>query len=92
MLDKNGAYQINSSCPHNELDGVHKDILENIDNIKVINIIEDDSLESSALITLLHTIKKSYPNITIPLLENKNSNLKGLGDFVIVETNSSEVS
>ncbi|MGM0519899.1 MAG: hypothetical protein ACQERD_09685 [Campylobacterota bacterium] len=91
MLENNGVFKIDASCPHHKLEEIHKEILNNINNIKEINVIEDDALESAGLLSLLQTIRKSHPDIEIPLFKNKNSKLLGLGNFVIVDTNSSEV-
>ena len=85
MLDQNQIFTIDASIPHSEIDKVHKDIVENIDNIKTIEIKQEEGLKSSALLSLLVSIKHFNPEISIPLIEKKDSSLNGLGTFSIVK-------
>lgn len=88
MLEENGVYQIESSTAHAEIANIHKDILKNIKEIKTIEINQTDDLSSSALISLLKTIKSNNPDINIPLIDTKEGNIKGVGKFVIIGKDS----
>ena len=85
MLTNDHIFTIDTSTPHNELVKVHKDIVKNIDKIETIEIKQGDEINSSALLSLLICIKNSKPNIKIPLIDEENSFLKGLGAFSIVK-------
>ena len=84
MLENNGIYNIDAGVSHNELDEIHKDIVKNIKNIKIIQISDDDELKSSSLLSLLICVKNSKPKVKIPLIDEQNSFLNGLGKFSIV--------
>jgi hypothetical protein len=90
MLDDNGIFKIDSSCSHSKLGEIHNKILENIKDIKMIEISEDEALQSSALLSLLKTIKQSKPDIAIPLIENESGKLFGLGNFVIMDRKNND--
>ena len=85
MLEDNGIFKIDASVSHNELKEIHKELVENIKNINTIQISDDSELKSSALLSLLICIKNSKPKIKIPLIEEQNSFLNGLGKFSIVK-------
>lgn len=88
MLEDNGIYKIDSSVSHNKLKKIHKEILKNIAEIKTIQIDQTDSLGSSALLSLLKIIKSTHPEINIPLIEEKESYLKGIGKLIIIDKNN----
>lgn len=87
MLEENGVFTLNLSCEHKELKNIHNEILNNINKIRKIMIIEDDILSSSALISLLVTIKSNYPTINIPLIDD-NLFIKGVGNLTIIDKNN----
>jgi hypothetical protein len=89
MLEDDGTFKIDASGSHSKLKKIHKNIIKNIDDIKVIEVSSDEKLQSSALLTLLQTIKMSKPDISIPLIDNEGGTLSGLGNFVIIEKNNS---
>lgn len=84
MPKDNNIFTINVSTSHSELENVHKDILKNIDKIEIIEVKQDGEINSSALLSLLICIKNSKPEIKIPLIDEQNSFLNGLGKFSIV--------
>ncbi len=88
MLGENGVFQIDSSTPHSELENIYKEILKNLKEIKTIEIIQTADLSSAALITLLKTVKFNNLSINIPLIDNKEGYIKGVGKFVIIERNN----
>ena len=88
MLGENGIFQIDSSTPHSELENIYKEILKNLKEIKTIEIIQTADLSSAALITLLKTVKFNNLSINIPLIENQDGYIKGVGKFVIIERNN----
>ncbi len=45
-------------------------------------------MSSAALITLLKTVKFNNLSINIPLIDNKEGYIKGVGKFVIIERNN----
>lgn len=85
MLNENQVFTIEASIAHSEIEKVHKDIVENIDKIKTIEIKQEEALKSSALLSLLVSIKNFKPEISIPLIEKKDGFLNGLGTFSIVK-------
>jgi hypothetical protein len=91
MLDDNGIFKISADCSHDKLQEVHNSILENIKDIKTIEVNQDNALQSSALLSLLKIVKQNKPDITIPIIENNNGNLLGLGNFTIMDTNSDTI-
>ena len=88
MLGENGVFQIDSSTPHSELENIYKEILKNLKEIKVIEVNQTADLSSAALITLLKTVKFNNLSINIPLIENQDGYIKGVGKFVIIERNN----
>lgn len=48
-------------------------LLEHISEISTIEILSDDDVLSGALVLLLFSLKKSNPDIAIPLFENSES-------------------
>lgn len=91
MLDENKVFKIDLGCSHEQLQEVHRHILEVIKDIKVIEIDQNEALQSSALLSLLKTIKQSEPDIEIPLLQSPNATLQGLGNFEIMHENKSNI-
>ena len=89
MLEDNGIFRIDSAVSHNKLKKIHKEIEKKIKEIKTIQIDQSDSLGSSALVSLLKIVKSSYPDIVIPLIDEKETQLKGVGKFVIIDKNNS---
>lgn len=88
MLESNGVFKIDTGLSHNELKKVHKNIVKDIKSIKTIEISQENELKSSALLSLLKTIKLSKPNISIPIIDDQKGEINGLGCFVIVNNNS----
>ena len=88
MLGENGIFQIDSSTPHSELENIYKEILKNLKEIKVIEVNQTADLSSAALITLLKTVKFNNLSINIPLIENQDGYINGVGKFVIIERNN----
>lgn len=84
MLSDNNIFTIDASIEHSELEKTRQDIIQNINNIKTIEVKQDDEIKSSGLLSILVTIKHSKPDIKIPLIDEQNSFLKGLGTFSIV--------
>ncbi len=84
MLNDDNIFTINASIDHSELEKIYKKIVKNINKIKTIEIKQDDDIQSSALLSILVSVKSSNPNIKIPLIDEQNSFLKGLGRFSIV--------
>ena len=85
MLTNDHIFTIDASTPHSELTNVHKSIVENIDKIETIDVKQGDEIGSSALLSLLISIKSSNPKIKIPLIDDEKSSLNGLGSFSIVK-------
>jgi hypothetical protein len=85
MLMDNNIFTIDISTSHSDLANVHKDVLKNIDKIETIELKQDEQINSSALLSLLFCIKNSKPNIKIPLIDEQNSFINGLGKFSIVK-------
>jgi hypothetical protein len=85
MLSNDNIFAIDASTAHSELEKIHKEIVKNIDKIKTIEIKQDEDIKSSALLSLLVSIKNSKPEIGIPLIDEQNNFLKGLGKFSIVK-------
>ena len=85
MLTNDNIFTIDASTPHSELASIHSDIIKNINEIKTVEVKMDDELKSSALLSLLVSIKNSKPEIVIPLIDKKDNFLKGLGRFSIVK-------
>ena len=85
MLTNDHIFTIDTSTSHSELAKVHNEIVKNIDKIETIEIKQEDELNSSALLSLLICVKNCKPKIKIPLIDEQNSFLKGLGAFSIVK-------
>lgn len=85
MLEDNGIFKIDAGVSHGELDEIHKNIVKNIKDINTIEVSDNDELKSSALFSLLMCVKNSNPKIKIPLIEEQNSFLNGLGSFSITK-------
>ena len=85
MLEDNGIFKLDAGVSHNELEKIHKEIVKSIKDINTIEVSNNDELKSSALFSLLMCVKNSNPKIKIPLIEEQNSLLNGLGSFSIVK-------
>ena len=90
MLEDNGTFKIDVGESHSKLKKIHKDVVKNIENIKIIQVSNDEELQSSALLSLLKTIKQSKPDISIPLVDDQDVNIAGLGKFIIMDKNNIE--
>lgn len=72
---------INGKADNKELSALAKEILEHIDTIKEIVVSYEDGIESSALFSLLYSIRKTNPDINIPFLAEVVKHINGIGSM-----------
>lgn len=75
---EDGKLIIPASLSNDELLSFAKEIASEIDEIKSVEI-DDSLIESSALFTLLASIKKSNPKVSIPILDESIVQINGVG-------------
>ncbi len=76
---RDGVLIIDAKSSNDSLESLAKEILLNIEDVK--EVIVDDALgvESSALFSLLVSIRKTAPNIAIDFLDKPSINVEGIG-------------
>ena len=60
---------INAKIDNENLSILAKEILTHIDSIKEIVVEHQDGVESSALFSLLYSVRKTNPDIKIPMID-----------------------
>lgn len=86
MEAKDGKLTIPASLSNDELLSLAKKIANEIDEIHSVEI-DDNIVESSALFALLGSIKKSNPNVKIPVLDDATVELNGIGKATFKRVN-----
>jgi len=75
-----GILTIDSNLDNEQLVALSKEIEINLETIKEIQIDAEVAPASSALFSLLTSVKKAKKEIFIPVLEQDTTNIAGLGD------------
>jgi len=86
LVNNEGVLNISATLDNSELAQVAKDIKDNISTIKRVDVDTKSGVTSSALFTLLASIKKAKSDIVVPYLDDNSCvNINGLGDVRFIK-------